>query len=327
METVTGKLIQIVDNSHIILEDGNKNKYYIWVNNIINEVNIGKTFTCSLTPRFTSSEIIKNIKGEYKLLYLTKPVYSEKITYLYYFKNNKNNKIIEITLHDNNFNNGIIEKNYYLKKLTKDYTGITVLPYLPENENKLYSKVLITKKYSHNHYEGILDNKTITIKSDFIKESYLGINVLIELLPKFLSTDTIIGNKNIKYEKSKLLLNLKLNNNYFVTDKSKDKYIMNSNNIIINNNNIGKEIITSFNNLVFIQFNKFQLTNNKNDYKLIEIKEECNSSLTGNNIYYFLTKDKKIITSILPKNIIMDALLGKYFSFNRKDPKSLIKVL
>ena len=84
-----------------------------------------------------------------------------------------------------------------------------------------------------------------------------------------------LNNNNIKYEKSNLLLNLKLNNNYFVSniDKSKEQYIMNLSDIIISNNNIGKKIITSFNNLVFIQFNKFKLTNNKNDYKLIEIKE------------------------------------------------------
>ena len=318
METVTGKLIQIVDICHIILEDSDKKKYFIGVNNLINEVNIGKIFTCSIISRFHSSEIIKKNKGKYKFLYSIKPNHSKIIADFYYFKNNKNNKIIEITLNNNNFNNGIIGENYDLKKLTKNYKGLTVLPFLPENENKLYSKVLITKKNFNMHYEGILNNKTISISSEFIKESDVGINVLIELLPKFLSTNVVIGNNNIKYEKSKLLLNLELNNNYFVSniDKSKEQYIMNLSDIIISNNNIGKKIITSFNNLVFIQFNTFKLTNNENDYKLIEIKEEYNLELTGNNIYYFLTKDKNIITSILPKNIIMDALLGKYFSFN-----------
>ena len=66
---ITGTLIQIVDNVHIIVEDNEKNKYYIGINNLIHDIYVGKKFTCDLIPRYSVSKIIKNKFGKYKFLF------------------------------------------------------------------------------------------------------------------------------------------------------------------------------------------------------------------------------------------------------------------
>ena len=242
---------------------------------------------------------------------------------LYYFKD-KHNKIISITLPYNDLNNLIIGEYFELKEKTHDYKGLTVLP---ENMNILYSKVLITKKYNDTYFEGMLNNKLITIKAN-IKSYYIGKEVLIELVKKYISIYTISGKKCITTPDSKIFLNLNINNNWLVTDDLNNNYIVTKNDIIVSNNNIGKKLCIKLYDMVYILYNTFKLTDDKKDNKLIQIKKEFNGSgLTGNLIYYFLNNNGKIIISIIPESIIIDGLLGKYFLFKYFQIYYLYKIL
>ncbi len=328
---ITGILTEWVDPVHIVLQENGccRLKHYIGIDSSISQLQVGNTFSATIYPRFQFNKIKKCNTGDYKLVFiLMNDTENNNLhVYFHFFKNKNNGKLISTTLNEK-LNEGVLGE-YYDLDLNKDYKVRNILPYLPENKNNNYTKLLLTKKYNDLKYYGFIGNEQINLSSGtLILDSYLGNYVLAEIQPKYLCPNIIIGNKVLKPSNTDFELVTSFGRlNYF---RQLDKYNP-SNNILrvistlyeISNNNIGKIFNLNYYKIKVILLDTLQITNNKSDNQLVQIIQR---NYYNYKVNLFKLDNGETIAINSQSEINFNNKLGSYFKFQYKQLYYLTKI-
>ncbi len=317
---VTGQIIEWVDNVHVLLEDNDTNKYYVGINSSISQLQVGNIYSGKIYPRYQVLKIVSNPFGTYKLLFqiLNDVKFNNQNVYFYFFLNKNNNEIISTTFNDV-INDAVVGEFYDLDEIVKDYKVRNVLPFLPENKNCSYTKVLLTNKLDNYRYFGYIGNEQVYLSSDeLIFDSYLGKNVWMEIQPKYLSINLVPGLKQIEPSKGDFELIVNFSNKYYMRQLDKTNPTFTPLRVLdglykINSNNIGKIINLNYYKIKIILVDTLQITNNISDNQLVQIiiKENCDSNIN----LFRLGSTNEIIAINSLQGINLNNKLGSYFKF------------
>lgn len=332
MLPITGKLTDIFPNKlSVIIEDKFSNRYFVNTSNINSVNKIGDIFTTELTPKYSLGNIIQNPRGKYKFISFIKDTNNTGINYIR-FLNNSTGKIISISVKIPSLNDNVLGINYDLTDLKQEYAGLSAIPFIPENANKLYSKVTITKKieFSNNNYtyEGIYNNKIISIITLIFLDDFIGKPIYIELVRRYygiylipgnikLQNQQLIGQIVISSDKLNYITQLLTNPNDIKSSNSNNLLIL-SNAFPIDPNNVGKIIIYENYDFKFINIQTFRLTENKSDIKLISILIDNTDVINkADIIYLFQTSGQYSEIFAYRPDVLVDLSekIGSYFSF------------
>lgn len=328
---VTGKIVEWVNNGHIVLENSCEEKYYIGINSSISQLQVGNTFTVKIYPRYTANKIKNNSNGEYKFLFYIINDSKNSLglySYFYFFINRYTNEIISITLNDI-LNDGIIG-DYYDLVLVKNYVVRNILPFLPENKNNLYTKVLLTQKVKDKKYYGYIGDEQVYLSSEqIIFDTYLGKFVWMELQKKYLSTNIFPGKNNFKPSKGDFEVVINYGNQYYMKQLDKTNPINQPLRVLdglykINSNNTGKIINLNYYKIKVILIDSFQITNNKSDNELLQIYTKQNLNYTIN--LFKLGSSNEIIATNNTQEFNLNDKLGSFFKFDYKQLYYLAKL-
>lgn len=318
---VSGKIVELVDDLHFVLEDDNNIRYYIGHIELISQTNIGKNVTAFIVPRYNVSKIIKHSEGNFKYIY-SKKIYRGNNNYIIYFLNKNTEEIISITL-EFELNNNIQGENYFLEGLIKNYKVRKVLYDIPENKKNNLTTVTLVNYINKNNINGILEDGTvIDLKTTLFENNIsllLGKKILVELEQKFILINLDFDNNKKKIEPEDYLFLSSFDNNKIVKKIdgcNNDKISVIKTDINFNNNNIGK--IYREVNLplyIFIFDNQIELINKnilKNNYKLLNYLNTNNNDII---IGIFERQDGKIISIFVNSaNLYVDKI-GSIFNF------------
>ena len=314
-----GLLVKNCDTDHSIFKTNNGEKY-IGYRNLINFKFVGDLFNLGYTiKRYSSLEYIEEINGLWKLINISISI-SDDSPFLYFFKNNITEEIIEVT-NSNLLNNGLLFLNYNLDILEK-YKVFDWRPYImDENIPCNYQKIKLLNTANKGHLAKKEDNTEILIREKIpIPDYYIGKNILIELLPKYLCAyilyknivpkkyynDLIIGN-NITI--SNISNNKHISIRFYTTlDNYKIVGIMDS---FITDEIIGKAYNYSVNPL-FVT--RYVILNENSNYTLISILNYIDLQ-----IYCFIDEFEYLYYILIETNPNLSSFLGKKFEFEKKN--------
>ena len=337
-----GILIKNYDIYHVNFKTNNIEKYIGNVN-LINFKFVGDLFNIGYTiKRYTALEYEEAKDGLWKLININISI-PEGIHYFYYFKNNITQEIIVVT--DNKLlNNGLLYINYNLV-IIENYKSFDWKPYI---KNEIipcnYQKIKILDYLDVCYLAQKDDNTKIAIfYVQPIPNYYIGKNILIELLPKYICLNILYKNNN--KEQKKYYSELIIGNNISISNIKNNKYIsirfyttlddytfVGVRNTFITDENIGKKYNFNINQLLVT---RYVTLNENSDYTLvsilnfIEIKIYCFSDQFG-YIYYILIENNPDISSFLGKKFEFETknlLLGTDISNNNKGTWEFLSVI
>ena len=315
-------LIKNVDSSHSIFKSNNTEKY-IGLINIINNNNIGQIFDMqNLIKRHLILEYDESENGLWKLINI-KIAISKTEPYFYYFRNNKTKEIIECT-NTILLNNGILFLNYNLI-LLQSYKSFQWKPYniddiIPIN----FQKIKLVNTFKNGYFGKKEDDKLINIlPTEKISAYYIGKDILIEMLPKYLSYNILYENID-KVSLKKYYDDITIDKNIHISNiisNTPNKHISsrfyntsyNSTiavmaNDFITDENIGKQITYNLNKLYIT---RKAIPNENSNYTLrsilnfIEIQIYCFSDSYG-YLYFYLIENNPNLSSSLGKKFELD---------------------
>jgi hypothetical protein len=314
-----GVLVKNYNITHVNFKTNNIEKY-IGIRNLINFKFVGDLFNLDYTiKRYTALEYKEEINGLWKLININNSI-SDKAPFFYFFKNNITGEIIEVT-DTILLNNGLLFLNYNLV-LLENYKSFEWRPYIMnENIPCNYQKI----KLLNNLYGGYLaetDNNTkIAIRDNTpIPNYYIGKNILIELLPKYLCLNILYKNIVPKKYYSDLIIG----NNITISNITDNKFIsirfyttldniqiVGVRHSFITDENIGKTY--NFNeNPMFLT--RYVILNENSNYTLISILNYINIQ-----VYCFIDEFDYIYYILVENNPDLSSLLGKKFEFEKKN--------
>ena len=314
-----GVLIKNYNITHVNFNTNNIEKY-IGIRNLINFKFVGDLFNLDYTiKRYTALEYKEDINGLWKLININISI-SDKAPFFYFFKNNITEEIIEVT-ETKLLNNGLLFLNYNLVIL-ENYKSFKWRPYIMNESIPFnYQKI----KLLNNLYGGYLaetdDNKKIAIRDNTpIPNYYIGKNILIELLPKYLCLNILYKNIVPKKYYSDLIIgnNINISNittNKFISIRFYTKLdniqIVGVRHSFITDENIGKKYNFNVNPMFFT---RYVILNENSNYTLISILNYINIQ-----VYCFIDEFDYIYYILIENNPDLSSLLGKKFDFEKKN--------
>ena len=278
MPIVTGQILKIYNSEHFFFQPENTNEaIYIGHDSDIGELEVGKTFTVNLLPRYTPSYFFKNPKGNYKLIDMRISTGSIKDNNYYlflYFKIRDNNDIIQISVGDEyNFNNFILG-DYFDLELIEDYKGFNVFNNLPENKTSENKEILIIQNFKQKYCLASYDNKIIFLTTKTDLDSFIGKPILVDLYRKYLSSYSGIFIGTNYYS------GVNANAQFILTDNTLKLSLVNIENkpyiletqSILNTNNSGKILNLDYFPIKYTEFRNFTPTTDNTGYELLNIQ-------------------------------------------------------
>ena len=279
----------------------------------INQTYVGKTFTLNAFQRNYAREYIKNVHGEYKLLFFQH--FEDEIEL--YFLNKKSSEIISTSIIPHEFNDLIIGSSYDINNLRKIYRARLVLPGIDINSTDIYTKVLVSNHIYQDKYAGIMNHDSknaepivIKVTGDPIK--FIGNSYYFYLQRKILIRQANLGNELITTSSNFYKLNFIENNILYVKDINKDSPTNTDNFAIvspfdISSNNIGLNISFVDYPYYYVNPSVIRISDDTNDEQLISIYSQ--RSLYNDDAFYtliFKNKNDELYSIILEKKYNLD---------------------
>lgn len=338
MENTESKLIKIYNPTHLIFETDIL--LYIGTRNLINYNFVGENFYLNkIFKRYLVLKYKNNCNGLWNLINISISI-SENSPFFYFFKNNITNEIIQTTdkiLLDE----GLLFANYDLE-LIETFKTIQWTPDLNTKDLCNYIKVKILNIYDGGYLGTLNNNVLINIRSLNLPNYYIGKEIFIELLPKYLSLNIFIKTNNIinnNYYKNLTIGNKITPSNLDITKTLSIRFYTDNNLKIagisqsfITDINIGSSYTYKINKLYVT---RFAILNDNSNFTLISIVNYIELLIylfedNIGNIYYYLIETNPDLSFLLGRKFDIDSkilFLGSDISFNNNGKYEFISVI
>lgn len=312
MDVKKGKIIDLIDNGHVLFETDNKEKIWLGITNTFGLNMVGKDFIAESVPRYSSLSILEIPDGKFKLIGIENFVISEnKNCRKFFFKDNKTGKIMEVTIYIDNIKVLNLGKNYKLD-LVEDYKAVNPLPNIKENKTNDNEVIyILNKKKVDKHYLAQWNNKTIevSISGSENPDKYLGKSVLVQLFRKKIAQTMYVGNEVLSFPQSKVTFNSAANDDYLVT-KQGQLTLMQSPSLIFSYDS-GATIDVQY-LPVYIGLNPSLKRTNKNSGYLLSAIYNDGTKPSYMFINAVDNTDKRLVS--FPVEVDLENAIGQYFT-------------
>lgn len=333
---LTGTIIEIPPDGHIVIQDEKGVQHYIGCTIKLNELLLGRVVSSFVLPRSVARGYTKNPNGEYKLLSFLELIGKDASMFEITFKSNKTDELFTVAIIHPVFNDNIIGENFDIEGLTAVYKGRKVLPPLEQNENKLYTKCLVTNHIYKNKYTCQLpDGSKAFVKIEGgIPIKFIGTYYYIWLQRKYFLKNINVGPELITYPIKKYFLsNINGNHNFcknydkFNLKDQKEEVIVTDFNI--SQYNIGKVITAQVTRNYYINPNTIRYQGKDSNFNQLIYINNNGHNIIDSDTYYnciFKGKDGELFNAEFSSNENILNKMGDYLSFDRIPTFLLVKL-